>query len=152
MGRDGCYGGGLFLEYSHINHSCRPNVQNCFNATIGEETVHAIRDIDEGEELVTSYIGTSRTKEQRQELLKPWDFICCCEVCEGPGAAASESRRQRLYQIHGELSLYLKPEIAHTALPGYRLPKTDMEALGLAEEATDLMKQEGLRGLDLGYA
>lgn len=37
--------GGLFLQASRINHACLPNCQHIWNANIGEETIHAIREI-----------------------------------------------------------------------------------------------------------
>ncbi|GFP52691.1 hypothetical protein ACSS6W_003222 [Trichoderma asperelloides] len=48
--------GGLFLDASRINHSCRPNGQKTWNANIGSLTVHAVRDIEQGEEITISYL------------------------------------------------------------------------------------------------
>jgi hypothetical protein len=38
--------GGLFLQASRINHSCRRNAQNTWNADLERLTIHALRDIE----------------------------------------------------------------------------------------------------------
>ena len=49
--------GGLFPEASRINHSCRHNSQNTWNENIGRLTIHALRDIEEGEEVTITYLA-----------------------------------------------------------------------------------------------
>jgi hypothetical protein len=50
--------GGLFLEASRINHSCQPNAQHTWNASLGRLTVHALRDIEAGREITISYMSS----------------------------------------------------------------------------------------------
>lgn len=94
MGDAGQYGTGLFPLFSRLNHSCNANVHHSFNVTTGKETVYAVRQINKGEELVTSYMPTAwRTRKQRTEHLQQgWSFSCACKVCVGPNAANSEKR------------------------------------------------------------
>lgn len=135
----------LFLLYSRVNHSCLPNVDNSFNATINKHTVHASKDIKAGEELFTSYIRAVNVKADRQHRLqKQWGFQCQCRACHGPGAFASEVRRQELSDIEERLADYDA---------GRRGPlRDDREALEASERMTELLKAEGLVGSYLSKA
>ena len=42
-------GAGVFAEAARFNHSCAPNANFSWNENIGQETIHATRDIEEGE-------------------------------------------------------------------------------------------------------
>ncbi|KAK4176680.1 set domain-containing 5 [Triangularia setosa] len=84
--------GGLFLEASRINHSCRPNAQNTWNANIGRLTIHALRDIKEGEEITITYLDQTTEYVSRQQFLKgSFSFGCRCELCVLPPARRRES-------------------------------------------------------------
>lgn len=77
---------GVFENVSRINHSCIPNVHFSNNAELsGKETVHAARDIEEGEELVANYIGGranyQRAEQRRKYLSKHYGFVCQCDAC-----------------------------------------------------------------------
>ena len=70
----------VFETISMINHSCIPNV-----AWFTEEEdatrkeVRVCKRIEEGEEIVASYIGLNQLplRQQRREMLMPtWDFVC----------------------------------------------------------------------------
>ena len=74
--------GGLFLEASLINHSCRHNSQNTWNENIGRLTIHVLRDIREGEEITIMYLPTTSAYEERQRFLQEkFKFDCKCELC-----------------------------------------------------------------------
>jgi hypothetical protein len=60
--------GGLFLEASRINHSCRNNAQNTWNANIGCLAIHALRHIEEGQEITISYLGRRIEHAERQSI------------------------------------------------------------------------------------
>ncbi len=53
-------------EASRINHSCLPNVNHYWNDTTGRETVHAVKDIAAGEEILTTYIQICRDYAERK--------------------------------------------------------------------------------------
>jgi len=152
MGARKQWGSGVFALYSRINHSCIPNVQNSYNATIGKEVVHAIRDISKGEELLTSYVHNLRTREQRGEALKPYGFKCSCEACIGPEAEEHEARRQRLFEIDQAIATWSRGNPLLTMLSETPVPKSDAQALAFAEELVMLLKKEGLVGMDLASA
>ncbi|KIJ28651.1 hypothetical protein M422DRAFT_189461, partial [Sphaerobolus stellatus SS14] len=76
-----------------FNHSCRPNAVIVFPRTphpstgasgSSEPSLHviAIRDIEPGEEVLTSYVDISLPTHKRQEDLKEtYNFTCSCAVC-----------------------------------------------------------------------
>ncbi|KAL7467388.1 hypothetical protein ACHAXS_007625 [Conticribra weissflogii] len=83
---------GIFLRASRINHSCRENAQNIWNAGIGQLTIHALRDIDEGEEITISYLADRAGYEDRQKSLKEkFKFDCKCHLCMMPPDRRKES-------------------------------------------------------------
>ncbi|CZT25065.1 uncharacterized protein RCC_10793 [Ramularia collo-cygni] len=156
LGPDAQFGIGISPTYSRLNHSCTPNVQHSYNATLGREVVHAIKDIPKGEELVTAYVSLQRPTSLRvDEVVKKWGFECKCETCCGADQLASERRRQRLYEIDQGFA-FLKEPVDHriyaTASLHGMIPKTDGVALRWAEESVELLKIEGLVGMDMAKA
>lgn len=156
MGPDACHGIGVFPTYSRLNHSCTPNVQNSYNATIGRETVHAIRDIEKGEEVVTAYVPIQRPAHLRNDdLVKKWGHECFCETCLAHDRLIHETRRQRLYEIDQGFALLQKDADQRTyawAFSSGMVPKSDGEALQWAVEGVQLLELEGLVGMDLARA
>lgn len=75
---------GLFLEASRINHACLPNCQHTWNASIGEETIHAVREIAQDEEITISYSLTGPSNFRRRHLQKNFGFDCTCSLCSLP--------------------------------------------------------------------
>ncbi|KAK6436857.1 hypothetical protein LTR95_006950 [Oleoguttula sp. CCFEE 5521] len=148
MGEIGQYGTGLFPLCSRLNHSCNAKVHHSFNIATGKETVYAVRQINKGEELVTSYIPTAwRTKKQRAELLQQgWDFLCTCKVCVGPNAAKSEKRRERMLEIDQALAMFEK---GLRPVPGLQIPVTERQALGLSEEMLNLIREDAITDFQL---
>lgn len=76
-------GCGIYLITRLLNHSCDPNVvMSRFDGDV--VVLHAIRDIEQGEELFNSYGADYRWQllSQRQKLLKEsYFFDCCCTAC-----------------------------------------------------------------------
>jgi SET domain len=84
--------GGLFLEASRINHSCRHNAQNTWNENIGQLTIHTLRDIEAGQEITISYLASTSEYADRQRFLKEsFKFECKCELCSLPPAQRKQS-------------------------------------------------------------
>ncbi|KXS98201.1 hypothetical protein AC578_285 [Pseudocercospora eumusae] len=152
MGADGCHGEGIFLQFSRINHSCIPNVQNSYNATIRKETVHAVRNIKAGEELSSCYVPPLRSRQQRQEALEQWSFECHCDACDGEAAILHERRRRALFQLDQALAIYESGSILRAATLQFQVPMNHRQALAAAEEMVMLLKEEGLFGIDLAHA
>ena len=71
----------LSLYFSLLNHQCEtPNVRVEYVNNTAQ--LRAIKDIESGDELTTSYISMPATYESRQLQLKnKFDFICSCQQC-----------------------------------------------------------------------
>ncbi|GJC90558.1 SET domain-containing protein 5 [Colletotrichum liriopes] len=92
--------GAIFLEACRINHACDNNAQKDWNERIKRHTVHALRDIDKGEEITITYLGPLKNRNARQKALqKKFDFTCSCHLCSLPPEQSKESDR-RLEEIH----------------------------------------------------
>ena len=92
---------GLFLQASRINHDCLPNCQHTWNANIGEETIHAVREIAQGEEITISYALTGPSKSRREHLQNKFGFDCTCSLCSLPATerALSDNRLEEVQHL-----------------------------------------------------
>ncbi|KAK4230713.1 hypothetical protein QBC38DRAFT_468621 [Podospora fimiseda] len=74
---------GIFLDPSlaMVNHSC------IYNAFVGFEkrtaTLRATQQIDEGDEIMISYIDSTLPRSTRQGALRLYHFTCGCPRCSG---------------------------------------------------------------------
>jgi hypothetical protein len=93
--------GAIFPLVARLNHSCRPNAQHAWNEAKGIEVVHAVRDIQEGEELTLSYLAGGASTERQSRLKEYFGFDCTCEACSLPAAElkASDTRLQRAQKL-----------------------------------------------------
>ena len=79
----------MFEVFAHVNHSCRPNACHYMdpNPSPGaagppELLLRAVRDLQQGEEVVTSYIELAQTTLQRRSILRQhYQFECTCTRC-----------------------------------------------------------------------
>ncbi|KAN0070170.1 SET domain containing protein [Elaphomyces granulatus] len=97
-------GGGIFLEACRINHACDNNAQKHWNENIKRHTVHALRDIDKGEEITIYYLGVHKNREARREALREkFAFTCSCRLCSLPPEQSQESDRRldEIYRLDG---------------------------------------------------
>ncbi|ETS86564.1 hypothetical protein PFICI_00392 [Pestalotiopsis fici W106-1] len=137
---------GLFPTFCRMNHSCMPNTSWGYDEVSGTMQVYASREIRHGEELTDAYTELARPRARRLKELANWGFQCECLVCEGPDAEEHETRRRQVWRINEILNLY----DAHKRKSGKErpvfaeMPKTDEEALRLAEESAALLQAEGL--------
>ncbi|KAH7870315.1 uncharacterized protein C8R40DRAFT_651344 [Lentinula edodes] len=88
---------GIFPRMARLNHGCSSafNVVYTWREKEGMLMVHAIRDIQKGEELLTTYTDTKRPRDQRRAyLLHQYSFHCSCDVCSLPDEKSKESHRR----------------------------------------------------------
>jgi hypothetical protein len=96
-------GAAVFPHAARFNHSCNPNACFTWNATIGKETIHAMSDIQPGEEITLSYCDMMHVKH--------YGFVCDCRACaedednESTFAHQSGVRRYRLQELKRETQL-----------------------------------------------
>ncbi|XP_020279033.1 SET and MYND domain-containing protein 5 [Pseudomyrmex gracilis] len=79
-------GSGLYILQSSINHSCSPNAIVEFPYSNNTLVLKAIRDIQDGEEICTSYLDEcelERSRYSRQKALSTlYLFVCNCDRCQ----------------------------------------------------------------------
>ncbi|RSL44295.1 hypothetical protein CEP53_011295 [Fusarium sp. AF-6] len=86
---------GLYLIASRVNHACLNNAHDSWNRILEKLTLHALRDIEEGEEITICYLNRLRDRAGRQAGLR--GFTCTCSLCSLEGQRLQESD-QRLKQ------------------------------------------------------
>lgn len=147
---------GVFPLAARVNHSCRPNVAQTWNEMLGELTIHAIRDIEIGEELCDSYVLLLEDSETRQAGLDAYGFVCSCEVCGGSDEERKTSDEKRLLikRLAEDLSfLAERKKVDGSTKLGPLSPSVVREGLEDPINALEylelLLKEEGLVGHDL---
>eukprot|EP00521_Asterionellopsis_glacialis_P017928 CAMPEP_0195307178 /NCGR_PEP_ID=MMETSP0707-20130614/37504_1 /TAXON_ID=33640 /ORGANISM="Asterionellopsis glacialis, Strain CCMP134" /LENGTH=267 /DNA_ID=CAMNT_0040371425 /DNA_START=33 /DNA_END=835 /DNA_ORIENTATION=+ len=63
--------GGVFPIMCRMNHSCTPNIQHLWHEDVGELSLFALRDIEQGEELYVTY-GQFHNFETTQQRRGPF--------------------------------------------------------------------------------
>jgi len=133
--------GGLFALISRFNSSCCPNLTTYWNADKGVRFVHALRNVEVGEELCVCYVDLLKTRSDRRfELKSRYDFKCQCEACNGnrrpqneedeaAAVASSDQRRIALEDIDRVLPLMMGMEDL-----GEDTMNTMLELVGKADE------------------
>lgn len=133
---------GLFPNAARMNHSCDPNVFHRHNHNIMRLTIHALKDIQPGEEIYTSYIDICHPTPERRRILRHWGFKCRCLACTRP-KTGSDLRRRKLE----ELTAKMKRNEAKRADREWQ--QWDYaNALSLMEEIIGLMEEEKLNESD----
>ena len=111
---------------------------------IGRENVTAVRDIQKGEEILTTYISVCRTREQRAQELSKYGFVCVCAACDLCSSAgrASQERRRSLLQLDQQLA-------THTTFRILSPFRNDREALRAAMKVLAVLREEGIVNMEL---
>ena len=129
---------GIFMTASRINHSCLPNAHHCWNPTLEQLTVQAVRDIKQGEELEIAYIDVAcRPQDIRQGELNRYCFVCSCVACsDTPFGRDSNKRRKKLMSLDEDIDMF-------DSMP-FLSPINDMTGLlNTAREIYETLIEEG---------
>ncbi|KAI9792043.1 MAG: hypothetical protein M1816_003025 [Peltula sp. TS41687] len=144
---------GLFFEASRINHVCSANAQNTWNATLDQITIHAVKDIEEGEEITITYFDGSKPYSPRElNFGYYFGFECGCEICSIPPAQRiqSDQRRDRIARLDGiirdDLRIASMPVVCPDDLDedGLRFITTPLGCLHNAHTLLRLLEEEGI--------
>lgn len=91
--------GAIFIDACRINHACDNNAQKDWNEKTRRHTVHALKDIEEGEEITITYLAPLKNRNERHKvLLERFGFVCACHLCSLPPKESQESDK-RLEEI-----------------------------------------------------
>jgi len=73
----------MFPNICKINHSCCPNSFFSWNTTLGCGVIHALRDIEQGEEITIAYkdMALQDFETRKTQLDLRWGIICNCQRC-----------------------------------------------------------------------
>lgn len=95
--------GGIYPKICLINHSCIPNVHNNWNPEARHETIHALRDILAGEEIMISYDMSLPSTARWAKLKDSFGFQCRCKLCTLPAGEIdlSDARRLQIADLDG---------------------------------------------------
>jgi len=143
----------IFPLASRMNHSCIPNVYHTWNGNLDRLTVHALRDITPGEELLTTYISAILTWEQRsdKEHLGNYGFVCTCPACDPRSRFFRRSvfRRATVVAIEERLALYFASISLRDAFARKTGPFTSLrEASRCAQLRVNLLIEEGIINME----
>ena len=84
---EGC--GNLF----YLNHACTPNAEVAWNSTSQTYDLHAICDIEDGDELTIAYVNVYRMRTQRWRKL---GFSCNCNDCRPGSGQLDRAEKERV--------------------------------------------------------
>ncbi|KAK2598837.1 hypothetical protein N8I77_012222 [Diaporthe amygdali] len=135
----------IFLTVARLNHSCVPNAQGNVNTALpgSQFTIHALRDIADGEEITISYLHDElamRTERQKR-LNEDYGFECACDICstDASGVKTRESDQRRL-KVQEMLAAFSEQQES---------PGGTSRELTLTRALIETYEQEGLSGREL---
>ncbi|KAK0880130.1 hypothetical protein LTR87_006036 [Friedmanniomyces endolithicus] len=140
----------VFATTSRLNHSCVPNVHHSYNPTIKKQTVYAVRDIQAGEELCTTYLGGQGVyyvRAQRIESLRNnYGFTCACVSCSDM-TGQSDARREFMSALAYGLQVFQYG--SQSPDPVQCVPTSPVLALKQAEDLIYMLIEEGILSIEL---
>ena len=135
----GVRGVGVFPNASRMNHGCSRAFNAVYSWRENEQklVVYAIRPIKQGQEILTAYFDTRRSRHERrlvqkyvlsfcqlervtrrvllyrEYLQEHYDFHCTCAVCSLPDevSVTSDGRLNEMQNMHNELSAWAQGQI-----------------------------------------
>ncbi|KAJ7164686.1 hypothetical protein C8R43DRAFT_988014 [Mycena crocata] len=129
-------GVGIFPRMARLNHGCSSAFNVVYTWRQREQAlfVYALRNIRKGQELLTTYTDTKRTRKERREFLsQQYGFWCTCAVCslDAHASKASDRRLTTISHHYGHLATWGNKQI------------TGAEAIGTINKIWKLEDEEG---------
>ncbi|KAI5118861.1 hypothetical protein M0805_005305 [Coniferiporia weirii] len=95
---------GLFPRTARLNHGCGSAFNSVYSWRPQEGTlvVHTLKHIKRGDELLTTYLDTKKSRNERRDYLQRfYGFNCSCSVCSlsSSESAASDNRLARMSSL-----------------------------------------------------
>jgi len=93
---------GIFMNAARLNHSCVPNAHFEYYEFLGRLTVYAIHNIEQGDEILVSYMSRDwhkTTHDRKTDLRRNYGFGCLCQPCKG-GAGFGWVRQHGRLKVH----------------------------------------------------
>ncbi|KAF2761729.1 hypothetical protein EJ05DRAFT_183272 [Pseudovirgaria hyperparasitica] len=142
---------GMFPAFARLNHSCQANAFQYWNTERQVYTLHAVRDIDAGEEITISYDNALKIRQDRRRRL--WGaarFQCTCPKCDTHPDEFSLSDEQ-IISINTIFETVMRHLDGLPSPPSGEMSKyyTSAECLRLLFIAHEIIAKEGLDGLPL---
>ncbi|PGH36549.1 hypothetical protein GX50_00586 [[Emmonsia] crescens] len=137
--------GAILLEASRVNHACDNNAQKNWNGVIKRHTVHALKDIEIGEEITIYYLGIRKNRTARRQALQTgFGFECLCGLCCVPLEQSQESDRRldEIDRLDGVIN-QLGPE---------GILSSPLRTLRYYEQQVRLYKEQGRDDIGLAQA
>ncbi|KAJ6512016.1 hypothetical protein C8R47DRAFT_1093165 [Mycena vitilis] len=102
---------GIFPRMARLNHGCSSafNVVYTWREREQQLFIYALRNISKGQELLTTYTDTKRTRKERREFLSEhYGFQCTCAVCslDSAASAASDKRLVTISHYYGHVAAW----------------------------------------------
>ncbi|KAF8630857.1 hypothetical protein AX17_005216 [Amanita inopinata Kibby_2008] len=109
-------GVGIFPGMARLNHGCAGSFNSVYNwrEEEGVLIVHALKSISKGQELLTTYTDTKKSRAQRRSYLaEHYGFECKCSVCSLGDALSRESdeRLSTISELYGKFSTWGQGQI-----------------------------------------
>ncbi|KAJ7233444.1 hypothetical protein C8J57DRAFT_1382004 [Mycena rebaudengoi] len=127
---------GICPVMARLNHGCSSAVNSVYSwrQDEGALVVYALSDIQQGQELLVTYMDTKQSRtERRKHLSEHYGFNCSCSVCSlGPAESkASDERLTTIAKLYGDLAAWGGSSI------------TGSEAIATINEIFKLEEEEG---------
>jgi len=107
---------GIFPTMARLNHGCSSAFNVVYSWRNEEEglVVYALKDVQKGQELLTTYTNTKRPREERRALLSErYGFQCTCDVCSLPDdlSKASDKRLSTISSLYTKFATWGNQEM-----------------------------------------
>ncbi|KAF8635948.1 hypothetical protein AX15_000115 [Amanita polypyramis BW_CC] len=110
-------GAGIFPRMARLNHGCAGSFNSVYSwrEEEGALVVYAFKNINRGQEFLTSYMNTKQSRAQRRAYLaEHYGFECRCSICSLPDdlSRASDERLSNMVSLYARFSSWDAGEIS----------------------------------------